>query len=156
MNPPIAEAADQAALIQGLVDGTLDAVATDHAPHSRREKEMEFALAAPGISGLETSLSLVLTTLVTTGKLSLLEALRRMTEAPAKILKISKGTLAPGVDADIVIFDPEAERTIQSREFVSQSNNTPFDQWKVKGRVLATFVGGKLVFSDPAFAEKRL
>lgn len=154
VNPPIPEASDQAALIAGLQDGTLDAIATDHAPHSRREKEMEFALAAPGISGLETSLSLVLTTLVATGKMSLLEALRHMTANPAAILKIPKGTLAPGADADVVIFDPEADRVIQAKEFVSQSNNTPFDQWQVKGRVLATLVAGQAVFVDPTFEGK--
>jgi dihydroorotase len=154
VNPPIPEASDQAALIEGLIDGTLDAIATDHAPHSRREKEMEFALSAPGISGLETSLSLVLTVLVAAGKLSLLEALRRMTSNPAAILKIPKGTLAKGADADIVIFDPQADRVIQAKEFVSQSNNTPFDQWKVKGRVLATLVAGQVVYSDPSFAGK--
>jgi dihydroorotase len=152
VNPPIPEASDQAALIEGVLDGTLDAIATDHAPHSRREKEKEFALAAPGISGLETSLSLVLTALVATGKLSLLEALRRMTVNPANILKIPKGTLAVGADADIVIFDPEAGRVIQAKEFVSQSNNTPFDQWKVKGRVLATLVAGTPVYIDATFA----
>ncbi len=152
VNPPIPEASDQAALIEGLVDGTIDAIATDHAPHSRREKEMEFALAAPGISGLETSLSMVLTTLVHTGKMSLLEALKRMTVNPAKILKIPKGTLQAGADADLVIFDPNADRTIAAKDFVSQSNNTPFDQWKVKGRVLATLVAGTPVFVDPTFS----
>jgi dihydroorotase len=154
VNPPIAEASDQAALIAGLADGTLDAIATDHAPHSRREKDMEFALAAPGISGLETSLSLVLTFLVAAGKMSLLAALRCMTSNPAAILKIPKGTLAPGADADVVIFDPQADRVVSAKDFVSQSNNTPFDQWKVKGKVLATLVAGQVVFQDPAFAGK--
>jgi dihydroorotase len=151
VNPPIAEASDQEALIAGLQDGTLDAIATDHAPHSRREKDMEFALAAPGISGLETSLSLVLTVLVATGKLTLLEAVRRLSTNPARILNVPKGTLAVGADADVVLFDPDAERTIAAAEFLSQSDNTPFDGWKVKGRVLATWVAGKLVYQDKEF-----
>lgn len=153
VNPPVPEAKDRDALIEGLCDGTLDAIATDHAPHSRREKEMEFALAAPGICGLETSLSLVLTTLVAAGKLSLLEALRRMTVNPARILKVPKGALATGVDADIVIFDPDAERTVRAADFVSQSDNTPFDGWNVKGRVLATLVAGKIVYRDAEFKK---
>jgi dihydroorotase len=151
VNPPIAEAADQAALLAGLVDGTLDAVATDHAPHSSREKEMEFALAAPGISGLETLLSLTLTALVTSGRLSLLEALRRLTVNPANILKIPKGTLAQGAEADVVIFAPDARRVVSAATFVSQSNNTPFDGWEVTGKVMATLVNGQMVYQDPEF-----
>lgn len=151
VNPPIAEKTDQEALMAGLQDGTLDAIATDHAPHSRREKDMEFALAAPGICGLETSLSLVLTTLVATGKMSLLAALRCLTSNPAGILKVPKGTLAAGADADVVIFDPEAERIIRASEFVSQSNNTPFDGWTVKGRVMATLVAGNVVYQDKEY-----
>jgi dihydroorotase len=151
VNPPIAEASDQQALIEGLVDGTLDAIATDHAPHSRREKEMEFALAAPGICGLETSLSLALTTLLATGKLSLLEVLRRMALNPALILKIPKGTLAPGMDADVLLFDPEKERMVKAAEFASQSDNTPFDGWKVKGEVAATLVAGNVVYVNQGY-----
>ncbi len=153
VNPPLPEARDQEALIEGLRDGTLDAIATDHAPHSRREKETEFALAAPGISGLETSLSLVLTFLVATGKLSLSEALRRLTLNPARILNVPKGTLAPGADADLVLFDPEASRTVRAGEFLSQSDNTPFDGWTVKGRVWATWAGGVLGHADKEFAN---
>ncbi len=155
VNPPIAEASDREALLAGLADGTLDAVATDHAPHSRREKDMEFVLAAPGISGLETSLSLVLTAVTATGRLSLLETLRRLTSNPARILKVPKGTLAAGADADVVIFDAEGEREIRAAEFVSQSNNTPFDGRRVKGRVLATLVAGRVIHADPAFAVRR-
>ncbi len=154
VSPPIGDTADQAALIEGLQDGTLDAIATDHAPHSRREKEMEFALAAPGICGLETALSLVLTALVESKKLSLLEALRRLTLNPAQILKIPKGTLAPGADADVVIFDPNADRTVQTSEFRSQSDNTPFAGWQVKGQVAATLVAGKVVHVLDPYQEK--
>lgn len=154
VSPPIGSAADQAALIEGLQDGTLDAIATDHAPHSRREKEMEFALAAPGICGLETALSLVLTALVETKKMSLLEALRRLTQNPAQILKIPKGTLAPGADADVVVFDPDAERTVQVSEFQSQSDNTPFAGWKVKGQVAATLVAGEVVHTHDLYRKK--
>ena len=147
VNPPVAESADQEALVAGLRDGTLDAVATDHAPHSRREKETDFIVAAPGISGLETALSLVLTRLGAAG-MSLADILRRMTVSPARILKIPKGTLAPGADADVVCFDPDAERVIDAESFVSQSNNTPFHGWRVKGRVAATWVDGRLVFRN--------
>lgn len=154
VNPPLPEPKDQQALIEGLCDGTLDAIATDHAPHSRREKETEFALAAPGISGLETAWSLVLTTLVASGKLSLLEAVRRLTVNPARILNVPKGTLAPGADADLVLFDPNAERTVKRTEFVSQSDNTPFDGWTVKGRVWATWAAGELVYQDQEFGKE--
>ncbi len=149
VNPPIAEASDQAALLEGLADGTLDAIATDHAPHSRREKEMEFALAAPGICGLETSLSLAMTALVAAKRLPLLDLMDRMSTRPARILNIPKGTLAPGADADLVLFDPDADRVIQASEFLSQSDNTPFDQWQVKGRVAVTFVAGEPVYVNP-------
>ncbi|MEW6517356.1 MAG: dihydroorotase [candidate division FCPU426 bacterium] len=155
VNPPIAEAADQAALIDGLVDGTLDAIATDHAPHSRREKEMEFALAAPGICGLETSLSLCLTVLVASGRMPLLELIDRMSLRPARLLGVPKGTLAAGADADLVLFDPDADRTVQASEFHSQSDNTPFDQWRVKGRVAATFVAGEPVYIAPQDQARR-
>ncbi|MCD4813529.1 dihydroorotase [bacterium] len=148
VSPPIAEDTDQAALMTAIADGTLDAIATDHAPHSRREKEMEFALSAPGICGLETSLSLVLTTMVATGKISLLDALRTMSFNPAKILKIPKGTLAKGADADIVIFNPDTEREVKASAFFSQSDNTPFDGWKVKGVVHRTLVAGVTVFEN--------
>jgi dihydroorotase len=112
---------------------------------------MEFALAAPGICGLETSLSLALTTLLATGKLSLLEVLRRMALNPALILKIPKGTLAPGMDADVLLFDPEKERMVKAAEFASQSDNTPFDGWKVKGEVAATLVAGNVVYVNQGY-----
>jgi len=153
VNPPIPEAADQAALIEGLLDGTLDAIATDHAPHSRREKETEFALAAPGICGLETSLSLSLTVLGKAG-MPLLEIIRRMSTNPAQILKIPKGTLQPGADADLCLFAPDAPRAIKASEFQSQSDNTPFDGWQVQGVVAATLVAGKVVYTNPAYAGK--
>jgi dihydroorotase len=146
VNPPIPEQTDQQALLDGLKDGTIDAIATDHAPHSRREKEMEFALAAPGICGLETSLSLTLTALVAGQGASLLEAINCLSYQPAKILKIPKGTLSVGADADVVIFDDKADRTISAADFQSQSDNTPFNGWKVKGEVEATLVAGKVVY----------
>ncbi|MBN1595995.1 dihydroorotase [candidate division FCPU426 bacterium] len=148
VNPPLAEQKDQEALLAGLRDGTIDAIATDHAPHSRREKEMEFALAAPGICGLETSLSLILTALVETKILTLLQAVQCMSFNPARILKIPKGTLKPGADADVVVFNPQAERVIRASAFLSQADNTPFDGWKVKGEVVMTLVGGRSVFEN--------
>jgi len=156
VNPPIPERSDQQALLAGIKDGTLDAVATDHAPHSRREKEMEFALAAPGICGLETLLSLVLTVLVETKTISLLEAIRCLSFNPARILKIPKGSLAVGADADVVIFNDQADREIRAAEFLSQSDNTPFDGWKVKGEVIMTLVAGEVVYQRETEQKKKI
>ncbi len=155
VNPPISEQSDQQALLAGLKDGTLDAIATDHAPHSRREKEREFALSAPGICGLETSLSLTLTALVEGQGVSLLDAINCLSYQPAKILKIPKGTLSVNADADVVVFADKAERTIQAAQFQSQSYNTPFEGWKVKGEVAATLVAGKIVYQREKTPTKK-
>lgn len=152
VNPPIPEAKDQEALIAGLCDGTLDVIATDHAPHSRREKEKEFDQAAPGICGLETSLSLSITSLVTSGKMTIDQLIAAMAQKPAAILGLEhKGGIGIGDDADIVIFDPNKEHTIDVRQFASQSHNTPFDGWQVKGDVALTLVAGKEVYRSGWF-----
>lgn len=148
VNPPIPEKQDQDALIEGLVDGTIEVIATDHAPHSRREKEMEFDQAAPGICGLETSLSLVITALVESNKMSLMDALRLCSANPAKILGLSKGAMATGDDADLIIIDPKRKRIIDTTTFKSQSDNNPFHHWEVSGDVALTLVAGKEVFRN--------
>ncbi len=151
VNPPIPEASDQEALLAGVCDGTIDVIATDHAPHSRREKEMEFDQAAPGICGLETSLSLCLHALVATGRMSLPDLVASMSFKPAAILGIPKGSLGPGDDADIVIFDPKRKRIIDRHRFISQSDNTPFHGWEVTGDVAMTLVAGNVIYQNDWF-----
>ncbi len=143
MNPPLRTAEDVAAIKQGLKDGTIDAIATDHAPHGMDEKAGEFDYAPFGIVGLETSLGLTLK-LVDENVLSLSEAIRKLSVNPAAILKIDKGALAAGSDADITIIDPGAAWTVDSSRFKSKSRNTPFNGWKLKGRAALTIVGGRL------------
>jgi len=143
MNPPLRTAADVAAIKQGLKDGTIDVIVTDHAPHSMDEKAGEFDYAPFGIVGLETSLGLTLT-LVSEGVLSLSEAIGKLSAKPAAVLKIDKGTLALGSDADITIIDPDLTWTVDSTQFKSRSRNTPFNGWKLKGKAVQTIVGGKL------------
>jgi dihydroorotase len=143
MNPPLRTAEDVAAIKQGLKDGTLDVIATDHAPHAMDEKSVEFDYAPFGIVGLETAVGLVFK-LVHEGVLSLTEAVRKLSFNPASILKINKGTLSTGADADITIIDPDVEWTVDSSQFKSKSRNTPFDGWKLKGRAVRTIVGGRL------------
>jgi dihydroorotase len=143
MNPPLRSAEDVAAIRAGLADGTIDAIATDHAPHAGDEKAVEFDAAPFGIVGLETSVGLSLQ-LVQDGLLSLSELVRRMSANPAAILRVKGGTLAAGADADVTIIDPEAPWTVNAAEFKSKSRNTPFDGWKLKGRAVQTIVGGVL------------
>lgn len=146
MNPPLRREEDRLALIEGLKDGTIDAIATDHAPHSEDEKKVEFDLAPFGIVGLETSLSLSLK-LVEDGILTLPEMIEKMTSIPSRILNLGRGTLEVGAPADVVIFDADAAVKIDRSKFRSKSKNTPFDGWDLKGRVLYTIVGGKVVYS---------
>lgn len=148
MNPPLRSEKDAAAIIEGLKDGTIDAIASDHAPHTVEEKNVEFALAANGIVGLETTLGLVLSELVDTKILSLNSAIEKMTVNPARILGIKKGDLSVGSDADIIIIDPNKEWTVDTEKFVSISKNSPFNGWRLKGKVLYTIVKGKIVVKD--------
>ncbi len=143
MNPPLRTAEDVAAIKEGLKDGTVDVIATDHAPHAADEKEGEFDYAPFGIVGLETALGLTLR-LAGEGILSLTEVIRKLSFNPAGILGIEKGTLSVGSDADITIIDPDAEWTVDATQFQSKSRNTPFNGWKLKGRAVQTIVGGKL------------
>jgi dihydroorotase len=144
MAPPLRSEADRAALRAGLAEGTIDAVATDHAPHSVLEKELEFDQAANGVVGLETAVPLVLR-LVEEGVISLLAAIERLTSGPARVLGLPKGTLGIGADADITVIDPTAEWIVDPAAFSSRSRNTPFKDWRMRGRVVRTVVAGKVV-----------
>jgi dihydroorotase len=143
MNPPLRAADDVAAVKQGLKDGTLDVIATDHAPHAMDEKYGEFDYAPFGIVGLETALGLTLK-LVQEGVLSLAEAIRKLSVNPALILRLDKGTLSVGADADMTVIDPNLEWTVDAAQFKSKSKNTPFEGWKLKGKAVRTMVGGKI------------
>ena len=148
VNPPLRTRADVEAIIEGLKDGTIDAIATDHAPHSAEEKARPLESAPSGMVGLETALGVTLTYLYHTGEMSLSDILRKMTLNPACILRINKGRLALGGDADLVIFDPDEEWTVDPEQFASKGRNTPFGGHKLKGKVKYTIVGGRIVYQD--------
>ena len=144
MNPPLRTWQDVQAIKEGLRDGTIDVIATDHAPHAVQDKQQQFAAAPNGIVGLETALPLTLA-LVEEGVLSLEAAVAKLTTEPARAFGLSKGSLAPGADADVVVVDPEAQWEVDPARFRSKSRNTPFAGWKVKGRVITTIVAGRVV-----------
>ncbi len=146
MNPPLRSVADREAIREGLADGTIDVIATDHAPHSRDEKNADFTKAPNGIIGLETSVPLSLK-LVETGVLSMEALIYKMASAPAHILGLKSG-LKIGNPADITIFDPDTDYTIDASRFRSLSQNTPFDGWQVRGRAVLTMVGGVCVYNQ--------
>ena len=148
MNPPLRLQSDVEAVLEGLADGTIDCIATDHAPHGKIDKEVEYNYAAFGITGLETLLPLTLSELVEKKVLGLEKAVELMTWAPAKILGLKKGTLKEGSDADITIIDAGKEYTIDVKKFHSKGKNSPFDGRKVKGVVEAVIVGGVLKFNN--------
>jgi dihydroorotase len=145
MNPPLRTEEDNRGIIEGLKDGTIDAIATDHAPHAPYEKEREFDLAPFGILGLETSFAVSYSTLVKPGILSLNDLVARMSTIPARILGIPGGTLEDGAPADVSVFDLEAEWTVDATEFRSKSRNTPFSGWNLTGRCEFTVLGGRMV-----------
>lgn len=146
VNPPIREAEDVEAIKEGLKDGTLDCIVTDHAPHHRDEKNVEYNLAAFGISGIETSFSLSYTYLVKGGVLTLGQLADRMSAAPARILGLEGGRIAEGEAADIMLADLNAEYVIDSKDFVSKGKNTPFNGTRVNGKVCCTIVDGEIKF----------
>ena len=146
MNPPLRAAEDVAAIRAALADGTIDCIATDHAPHTVTEKDVEFQLAPFGIIGLETALALAITELVRPGVISLERAIELMTIAPARILGLPVGFLKEGAPADITIFDPEAEWTVDPGHFASLSRNTPFTGRTLRGVVRATICDGKVPY----------
>ncbi|MDO9527529.1 MAG: dihydroorotase [Syntrophales bacterium] len=144
--PPLRSADDVTAIKEGLSDGTIDAIASDHAPHSSIEKEVEFEYASSGMIGLETSLSLSLK-LVAEGILTLNQLILKMSTNPAGILRIPKGTLKIGSDADITVIDTEREWTVDINTFRSKSKNSPFNGWKLKGMAVLTIMGGEIKYS---------
>ena len=146
MNPPLRGKEDKEALIQALQDNVLEAIATDHAPHSREEKEQSMLKAPFGIVGSETAYALTVTELVRKGKITMNQLVERMSTSPARILGIPKGSLAPGMAADITIADTESEWTIDPENFYSKGKNTPFAGRRVFGTVYYTIVGGKIVY----------
>ncbi|MFN2509613.1 MAG: dihydroorotase, partial [Chthoniobacterales bacterium] len=144
MNPPLRTEADAAALVEGIADGTLDILASDHAPHAKFEKEVEFDQAPFGIVGLETELAVFLDLLVhKTKTVDLSRVVEMFTINPARLLKLSAGTLSPGVAADVTLIDPQLEWTVEAAGFETMSCNTPFNGWKLKGRAVRTIVAGK-------------
>ncbi len=149
MNPPLRTWTDVQAIKEGLRDGTIDVIATDHAPHATQEKQQDFTEAPFGIVGLETALPLTLG-LMEEGVLSLEQAVQKLTSAPAVAFGLDKGTLAVGADADVVIVDQQEQWEVDPSKFRSKSRNTPFAGWKVKGRVNVTIVGGRVVFEAAA------
>jgi dihydroorotase len=146
MNPPLREEADRLALIEGLRDGSIDVIATDHAPHHADEKALEFDRAPFGIVGLETAIPLCVAKLVQPGLIAWPRLIELLSAAPARILNIPGGTLVEGGPADITIIAPDAPVTVRAAELVSKSKNTPFDGWSLTGAAAATFVGGRAVF----------
>ncbi|MBR5288045.1 MAG: dihydroorotase [Clostridia bacterium] len=145
VNPPLREESDRLACIEGLCDGTLDAIATDHAPHHLDEKRVEFHIAASGISGFETAFCVSNTMLVKSGAMTLDKLIELMSANPAKLLGVEGGCLAVGSAADIVVLDPEREVTVDADKFVSRGHNTPFHGKTYFGAVCATIVGGKVI-----------
>ncbi len=144
MNPPLRTEEDRLALIQGLKDGTIDIIATDHAPHSREEKGKPLTEAPSGITGLETSLALGITELVDRGYLTLPELMEKMSLNPARLYGLDCGRMKAGAPADLVIFDPDQEFTVE--KFFSKADNSPFKGWKLKGKVRYTICGGEIVY----------
>ncbi|MGN1329929.1 MAG: dihydroorotase [Clostridia bacterium] len=149
MNPPLRKEEDKKAIIEGLKDGTIDCIVTDHAPHTKEEKSQELSKAPNGIIGFETALAATITNLVIPGHISYLDMARLMSYNPAKILKLTnKGEIAKGKDADLTIFDKEQEYIYKESDIVSKSKNSPWIGEKLKGRVKYTIVSGKIVYQD--------
>ena len=147
MNPPLRSVADRDAMIEGILDGTIDAIATDHAPHAFHEKQVEFERATFGITGLETALPIALTVLHHHFKLTLWRIVELLASNPAKIFGLTgRGTLAKGAHADVTIFDPKKKWTFDASQSLSKSRNTPFDGWSFTGRAVLTIVGGKVAY----------
>jgi dihydroorotase len=147
MNPPLRSASDREAILVALADGTVDAIATDHAPHALHEKQVEFERAAFGITGLETALALAITKLHREHKIPLTRIVELFTAGPARVFDLrGRGSLARGSFADVTVFDPRKRWTFEAANSLSLSHNTPFDGWQFTGKVVATIVGGKIVF----------
>jgi dihydroorotase len=154
MNPPLRELADRDAMIAGIADGTVDVIATDHAPHHYDEKNVEFDRAPFGIVGLETCVPLTFDRLLHAGHITLPRMIELLSTNPARVLRVPGGTLSAGATADITILAPNLKVTIAAKSLRSKSKNTPFDRWELRGGVAATIVGGRTVYSNPATGLK--
>ena len=150
MNPPLRDTADRDAMLQGLADGSVDVIATDHAPHHYDEKQVEFDRAPFGITGLETAVSLCFDRLVHAGIVSLPRLIELLSVNPARILRVPGGSLSEGALADISVLAPDLTATVSAASMRSKSKNTPFDGWQLRGGVAATIVGGRTVYLNPA------
>ena len=149
MNPPLRSAADREAILVALADGTVDAIATDHAPHASHEKDMEFERAAFGITGLETALALAVMKLHREKRIPLVRIVELFSSGPARCFDMrGRGSLARGSIADVTVFDPKKKWTFEAAKSRSKSRNTPFDGWNLTGKVVATIVGGKIVYAS--------
>ena len=148
INPPLRSQADCDALLEGLKDGTIDAIVTDHSPHAVEEKDREYIYAPSGFPGLETSLGVMLTDLYHTGKLDLPTIISKMTVEPAKCFGLACGTLAKGAAADVVVIDPELEWTVDAKRFYTKGSHSPFVGKKMKGKAVLTIVDGEIVMRD--------
>ena len=148
VNPPLRTRNDVAGIVAGLRDGTIDVIATDHAPHSAEEKARSLTRAPSGMIGLETSLAIALTQLYHTRRMDLPAIIKRMSTTPADILRLSRGRMSLGAQADLVLFDPDEEWTVDPEQFASKARNTPFAGWKVKGKVKYTIVKGEIIYQE--------
>ncbi|MEC7883515.1 MAG: dihydroorotase [Verrucomicrobiota bacterium] len=146
MNPPLRSAEDREAVIEGVVDGTLEIISSDHAPHCDYEKEVEFANAPFGITGLENQLAVSLMQFYHSGRMNLVDLIDRFTVAPARLIKSDRGTLSVGAPADVTVFDPDEEWVFRREDTVSKATNNPFYNWMLKGRSVMTVVGGDIVW----------
>ncbi len=152
MNPPLRETADRDAMLEGIADGSVDVIATDHAPHHADEKLTEFDRAPFGIVGLETAVPIVFDRLVHAGRISLVRMIELLSLNPAKLIGVEGGTLSEGAAADITVLAPDMPVTIHAATLVSRSKNTPFDGWQLRGGVAATLVAGRVVYRHADFA----
>jgi dihydroorotase len=150
MNPPLREDADCEAMLQGISDGTVDVIATDHAPHHADEKMLEFDRAPFGIVGLETAVPIVCERLLHAGRISIGRLIELLSVNPARVLRIPGGSLAEGAVADVTVLAPDLKVTVSAGALRSKSKNTPFDGWELRGGVIATIVGGRVVYRNGA------
>lgn len=148
VNPPLRSAKDVAAMVAGLLDGTIDMVVTDHSPHAREEKDREYIYAPSGFPGFETAFGVLMTDLVHTGRMALEVLIERMTWAPARIFQLDAGTLSPGAAADITVIDPELEWTVDEKKFYTRGSHSPFVGRRLKGKAVLTVVDGRIVMKD--------
>jgi dihydroorotase len=156
MNPPLRETADRDAMLQGLADGSVDVIATDHAPHHYDEKHVEFDHAPFGITGLETAVALCFDRLVHAGVIGIARLVELLSVNPARILRVPGGALSEGAPADLSILAPDLAVTVSAVRMRSKSKNTPFDGWKLRGGVAATIVGGRTIYKNTEFQDLRI